>query len=211
MNVDIIGSSISEGQFPVVDYIKGDRKRGPIAAQHRVRPGFTRDDLARLFRDSGYTRGAEIGVADGRYSLTLFETIPGLELLCVDPWLRYSNNPRGGPQEQHDGNYEKAKARLTPYRATLVRNFSVPAVRSVPLGSLDFVYIDGNHCYEYVREDLEHWSARVRSGGIVAGHDYYEFKWAGVVEAVKLYTCSRGITEWWLCDEREPSFWWVNP
>lgn len=192
-------------------YIRGDRKRGPIAAQGRVRRGFTRADLARLFRDRGYKSGAEIGVADARYSTLLCETIPGLELLCVDPWLAYQGNPRGGPQSQQSANLELAKQRLASYSATLVRDFSLNAVKTVPLESLDFVFIDGHHGYEYVLNDLTEWGDRVRSGGIISGHDYYEFKWAGVVEAVNDYTAIWNIQEWEICDEREPSFFWVKP
>jgi predicted O-methyltransferase YrrM len=192
-------------------YIKGDRKHGPIQFADRVRPGFTRKDLARLFAARGYTKGAEIGVADGRYSLTLCEAIPNLELLCVDPWRAYAGNNRGGPQSQHDGNLERAKHRLAPYNVRLQRGLSMDVVGDVPLDSLDFVFIDGHHSYEYVRDDLREWSKRVRSGGTVSGHDFYEFKWAGVVEAVVEYTTAHGITDWSICDEREPSFFWVKP
>jgi len=191
-------------------YILGDRKRGPIEAQHRVRPGFTRTDLAREFRDRGFTKGAEIGVADGRYSLTLCQTIPNLELLCVDPWMVYRGNPRGGQSAQHAFNFVLAKQRLEPYRATLVKAFSMDAVQDVALESLDFCFIDAHHGFEYVLNDLTEWSKRVRSGGIVSGHDMYEFQHAGVIEAVNLYTAQHDITEWWICDEREPSFWWVK-
>jgi hypothetical protein len=37
---------------------------------------------------------------------------------------------------------------------------------------LDFVYIDGNHIFKNVAEDLWEWSRKVRKGGIVAGHEY---------------------------------------
>lgn len=192
-------------------HIRNDRKHGPSAAAHRVRAGFTRTDLAVMFLNNGFTKGAEIGVADGRYSLTLCQANPNLELLCVDPWMVYRGNPRGGPSAQHAFNLELAKRRLTPYRATLVKGFSMDVVQNVPLESLDFAYIDGNHCYEHVLNDLTEWSKRVRCGGIVAGHDFYEFQWAGVIEAVNEYTVAQGITDWWLCDEREPSFFWVKP
>jgi hypothetical protein len=81
----------------------------------------------------------------------------------------------------------------------------------VPLGSLDFAFIDGHHSYDFVFADLDEWSQRVRPGGHVSGHDFYEFKWAGVVEAVVDYTKIHGIREWAICDEREPSFFWVKP
>jgi hypothetical protein len=186
-------------------------KHAPPEYAHRVVPGMTRLRLAALFHSLRFTRGAEIGVADGRNSLMLCQAMPGLELLCVDPWRKYGANPRGGPQEQHDGNYELARARLKPFNATLVKAKSMDAVRDVPKASLDFVHIDGHHGYQFVLDDLTHWSQRVRSFGIVSGHDFYHFRNAGVVEAVDEYTRANGIEDWFLCDEREPTFWWVKP
>jgi hypothetical protein len=171
---------------------------------------FTRADLAREFATRGFKRGAEIGVADGRNSLTLCQAIPGLHLIGVDPWTVYKGNPRGGPQSQHDNNYELATERLKGYDVKFWVGFSHSAVHQVPLESLDFVYIDGNHGYEFVKQDIELWSQRVRKGGIVAGHDFYHFKWAGVVQAVEDYTRENGITDWHVTSEREPSFWWVK-
>jgi predicted O-methyltransferase YrrM len=48
--------------------------------------------------------------------------------------------------------------------------------------SLDFVFIDGSHEYEDVKEDIYHWYPKVKKGGIIAGHDYTTY--AGVKEAV---------------------------
>lgn len=171
---------------------------------------FKRGSLARIFAELGFTRGVEVGVADGRYSEALCKNIPGLELTCVDPWEKYHGNPRGGPQEQHDGNYEKAQARLAPYNATLVKAFSLDAVRDIPLESLDFCYIDGNHSFDWVMTDIVEWAKRVKRGGIVAGHDYYDFRWAGVVQVVNAYTQAHNIKNWYVTDEREPSFFWAK-
>jgi hypothetical protein len=172
--------------------------------------GFQRRDLAHIFRDFGLLRGAEVGVADGRHSLILCEEIPGLDLLCVDPWLKYRGNPRGGPQEQHDGNYGKAQARLAPYKASLWKAKSMDAVAKVPDGFLDFCYIDGNHSFDYVMPDIIEWGRRVRVDGIIAGHDYYPFKWAGVIEAVTAYTAAHGIGEYFVSDEKEPTWFFAK-
>lgn len=191
-------------------YIAGDRKRGPLQHVDRVVRGFTRADLARLFAEQGYTKGAEIGVADGRNSLTLCQANPRLHLLCVDPWRPYTGNRRGGPTDQHERNLALARERLAPYTVTLMRGMSTDIVDDVGIGSLDFCYVDGNHAFEFVLADLDAWHARVRSGGVVAGHDFYAFNGAGVVEAVEQFTAAHGITDWHLTDEREPSFWWVK-
>lgn len=41
-------------------------------------------------------------------------------------------------------------------------------------GSLDFVFIDAGHEYESVRMDIEKWSPKIKKGGIIAGHDFYD-------------------------------------
>ena len=38
--------------------------------------------------------------------------------------------------------------------------------------SVDFVYIDANHSYTYVRDDIQTWLPKVKKGGIIGGHDY---------------------------------------
>ena len=40
--------------------------------------------------------------------------------------------------------------------------------------SLDVVFIDGDHSYEALLLDLAGWYPKVKQGGIIAGHDYYE-------------------------------------
>ena len=53
-----------------------------------------------------------------------------------------------------------------------MRDYSMEAARRFADESLDFVYIDANHDYRHVREDITEWSKKVRKGGIISGHDY---------------------------------------
>ena len=171
----------------------------------------TRKELAELFAQRRYKVGAEIGVADGRNSLMFLETIPDLHLFCIDPWEPYKLNTRGGGKNQQHGNYELAQERLLPYGAQLLRGFSTDYVSSIHDGGLDFVYIDGNHDFDFVMTDLIQWAPKVREGGVVSGHDYYHFKKnpAGVVEAVDAYCGAHGIT-FSITEERETTFWWTK-
>lgn len=179
--------------------------------------GFTRGALARRFAALGFVRGAEIGVRQGAFSELLCQTIPGLELLCVDPWRYYQSNPKQPSQDRQDANYRVAQDRLRPFRATLVKATSLEAVDAIPTGTLDFVYIDGNHQYDYVRADLAAWSPRVRGGGVVSGDDYDA---PGVRQAVHEFVEAHGIHEWWLTDDPGRrnrkgdtfrSWFWVQP
>lgn len=159
----------------------------------------------------GYKKGAEIGVAEGKFSEVLCEAMPGLELLCVDPWERYPQNQRGGGSEKQHNNLQDAIDRLSKYNTKLVRQMSMEAVIDVPWDSLDFVYIDGNHNFDYVMQDIIEWSKCVRSGGVVSGHDYYHFNQSGVIEAVDAYIKAHGIRQWWITQEREPTWYWRKP
>lgn len=178
----------------------------PVTLAHLSRyalPGF--------FHGLGFTRGAEIGVWKGGFSAALCAANPELELLCVDSWRpyeTYQDTKRG-----FDEAYEDARDRLAPYRCTLDRRLSLEAVADVPDASLDFVYIDANHSKQAVLDDLAAWSAKVRRGGIVSGHDYRisEAKpFIEVVAAVDQFTRERGISPWFvLSADRTPSFLWV--
>lgn len=87
---------------------------------------------------------------------------------------------------------------------------SMDAARLIEDDSLDFCYIDGDHRFDAVMMDLIGWARKVRPGGIVAGHDYYRFREAGIVPAVDVYTQQHGITRWFLTDEKNATFFWVR-
>jgi hypothetical protein len=84
------------------------------------------------------------------------------------------------------------------------------AVRKIKNESLDFVYIDGFHDFDWVMPDLIFWAQKVRRHGIVAGHDYYPFFRAGVMFAVDAYTRAHNINDWYVTREKEPTWFWVK-
>jgi hypothetical protein len=151
-------------------------------------------DLLNHFAKLGFKVGAEIGVSQGYFAEKMFQAIPGLKLYCVDAWKSYPGVRRWMPNQQRaDTYFEIAKKRLAPYNAVIVHKMSMDAVRDFEDNSLDFVFIDANHGFDYAMEDIINWSRKVRVGGIVSGDDYYHFKKAGVVEAVDIYTKMHGI------------------
>lgn len=180
----------------------------------------TKYELIRHFAALGFTKGAEIGVSKGHLSEAMFKTIPDLKLYCVDIWQPYKGNRWSASQNRNDEYFKIAKERLSKYNAMLMKESSMDAVKKFEPESLDFVYIDSNHSFDYVMEDLINWSRVVKSGGIVSGDDYYKFRGAGVVEAVDAYTKAHGI-EFSLTDPltykirdrngfEQPSFYWIK-
>jgi hypothetical protein len=165
-----------------------------------------REDLVQLFAKFGYLTGAEIGVAEGRFSRFLCQTIPGLKLLCVDPWMAYDRCT----QELCDARYSRALVHLQKYNATIIRKTSLDAAREIPDESLDFVYIDGDHRFDYVMQDIIEWSKKVRKAGIVSGHDFYHFYKAGVIPAVEAYVRAHNISNWYITWEKEASWFFLK-
>ena len=68
----------------------------------------------------------------------------------------------------------------------MMRRDSESALSEFEDGSLDFVYIDGNHLYEFVKKDLELSLRKMKPGGYITGDDYSPGGWwkGGVKRAV---------------------------
>jgi len=178
----------------------------------------SRVELARYFNKLGFKKGAEIGVADGKYSEILCQSIPGLELFCIDIWAPYPGNGHRYKEEDYRYGFEMTQKRLGGFKAKLIRAMSMDAVKNFADESLDFVFIDANHAFDYVMEDIIHWSKKVRRGGVVSGHDYYHSRSGrmGVIEAVDAYTKAHKLSLNLTgkisdsADDKEPSFWWIK-
>lgn len=61
---------------------------------------------------------------------------------------------------------------------------SIAAAHLYDDASLDFVFIDADHSYYAVAQDIDAWRPKVRSGGLLAGHDFCNWPGFGVIEAV---------------------------
>jgi len=184
------------------------------ASPVRVHAG--RAELSRLLAEMGCTRGAEVGVWKGKWSARLCTDNPELEMLCVDLWSTYDAYVDSrNSSAVLDAAYDEARTRLANYRCRIIREASVTAAAQVPDGSLDFVYVDANHGEAFVRADLEAWVPKVRSGGIVSGHDYIyraEKPYIQVKAAVDTFVAEREIAPVFvLAADTVPSFAWVQP
>jgi len=50
-------------------------------------------------------------------------------------------------------------------------------IRDIPNESIDLMFVDGDHRYSRVSQDLEEWWPKVRKGGILCGHDCESNQW----------------------------------
>jgi len=181
----------------------------PAGKDHKVDiPDTNRSMFPRFLVNQGYKVGVEIGVEQAHFLLRLANV--GLKVTGVDPWHHYDGYRNKDYQERIDGYYEDAKEKVKDLNnVTLMRKTSMEAAEEFKNGSLDFVYIDGNHAFEYVAADIATWTKKVRKGGIIAGHDYASQRrgWAVHVKyVVDAYVKAFKIQRWFVLgrDERIP-------
>jgi len=187
-----------------------------IKAKFRIKRGdnlpytgwanWDRNMLAELFKDVGFTLGAEVGVRKGEYTRILCDANPELKMFCIDPYTAY-NRVSNDRQARY---FRNAERRLRGCNVEFIKKTSMDALEDIQDRTLDFVYIDGRHEFDFIMPDIIFWSRKVKRGGIVSGHDYYYFYQGGVVDAVNAYTRTHNIQEWYLTQERHPSWFWVN-
>lgn len=121
---------------------------------------------------------AEIGVWEGAFSRRILDICEPRELHLIDPWLympEFSNTGFGKKKNEHlmEERWRNVvaafqdDARVKVHRAT-----SEEALSKLPDGSLDWVYIDGNHNEPFIGNDLALCLKKVKPDGIIAGDDF---------------------------------------
>jgi predicted O-methyltransferase YrrM len=133
-----------------------------------------RETFSKLVKKHRWKKGAELGVDKGILFDRLLADHPNLHLIGVDicPLPHRLARCRSIEAQHKD-------------RAELLVMWTNEAAALVDDGSLDFVFIDADHSYSAVMQDIAHWRPKVRKGGWIGGHDY-NAKWPGVVSAVDL-------------------------
>ena len=117
--------------------------------------------------------GAEIGCWEGDSSASMLRSIPTLQLYMVDPWLVKDNQVYAKTQTRMNDGMMKAiqDTEFAKDRRFVFRYTSVDALKIIPDSFFDFVFVDADHRYEYVKEDMGWWN-KIKPGGLFLGHDY---------------------------------------
>ena len=143
-----------------------------------------------------YSRGAEIGVYKGEFSRLILERIKPVEFHLIDPWEYFSDptyekswygGSAGKDQANMDFIYRSVSETFRSLGNVVIhRSRSADCAHLFPEAYFDWVYVDGNHQYEFVKQDLELYFPKVKPGGFIAGDDYGTPGWwdDGVTRAV---------------------------
>lgn len=143
--------------------------------------------LADLITTHALTSFVEVGVWEGHTSIYITDHCSSLQKQwAIDPYdvslysaaTQFKQQTTGLNQSLADATYA-----ATAQKITIIRESSRDAVHHFADGSLDIVFIDANHEYASVKEDIKLWLPKIRKGGFLCGHDY-SLQFFGVVQAV---------------------------
>lgn len=141
---------------------------------------------------------AELGVYKGDFSEQILARHPK-KLHLIDPWKfepdpTYDESWYGGSvgesQTRMDDIYRSVVSRfrcgVESGRVEVHRDSSAASCSHFPNNYFDWIYIDGNHRYEFVKLDLDMYLPKVKCQGLIAGDDYGIPGWweDGVTKAV---------------------------
>lgn len=173
-----------------------------------------RTDIGKLLAARGLLgSAADVGVATGRTALESlrwgFKTV-----YLVDLWARITGEEMDQVEvdPHHEEVFAECMETLRGYddRIVVLRGWSHEMASQVADESLDFVYLDASHGYEFVKRDLECWYPKLRSGvgTIMSGHDYSNSE-LGVKQAVDEFAARLGAKVHVLPGggEKDASFW----
>jgi hypothetical protein len=120
--------------------------------------------------------GIEIGVLHAENAYSIMTNLPMKTLYLIDPYEMYEDDINKYQDRERD--FEIAQQRMKPFGDTVefIREPSEVAYKEFLPGPykpiVDFVYIDGNHTYDYVKRDIELYYPLIKSGGVIGGHDF---------------------------------------
>lgn len=162
-----------------------------VRLKHLIRSTKQHLVLDRLVKTHGWTRGAEIGVLRGKTLFYLLDNNPALIMYGVDQWQHLPLRPDENAETYVDFDMGLLArevvleaARYRGDRCRILCGDSVLMSDHVDAGSLDFVFIDGDHTAAGIARDIGAWAPKVRAGGTVLGHDCHWSTVRGVIDAL---------------------------
>jgi len=135
--------------------------------------------MSGFINENGFTKIAEIGVWVGRFMDGVLSVCDGVnEYWGIDMYRKIPDsnyhevNMLKMTNDEWDVLYSSVCKHMLKHRQLrLIREESSRAAGIFPDGYFDLVFIDGDHTYEAVLQDLKAWTPKVRKGGWVSGHD----------------------------------------
>lgn len=153
----------------------------------QVQGWMDRCDMEWLFQKASTMKNqkiVEIGCWKGKSTGAILSALQeGNVMYCVDVWDE--NITRDEEYKNSESAFDIFQNHTSkfPVKPNIVRKVSLEAVKDFENDSLDWVFIDGDHSVSSVLADIKEWSKKLKTGGILSGHDW---QFDTVKEAIRL-------------------------
>lgn len=178
-----------------------------------INPNISIHGLEQFFEGKKDLVVAELGVLAGKSTIAILIRYDVKKYYAVDMWEMYEgyHDPiwhieKHLHESQNDLVYKKFKERIKDYpQVVVIREMTSQAHKHIKDGELDICWIDANHEYKYVYEDIKLWISKVKKGGVLCGDDYRSVP--DVAKAVhdffrgtkhKINVSGPGGNSWWV-------------
>ncbi len=119
---------------------------------------------------------AEIGVFKADFSKPILDRTKPSKFYLIDSWASKRYN---------DGHFDLVNSlfveEIKNGQVELIRDLSFNGIQALADDHLDWVYLDTDHSLKTTQEELRLLLPKMKSKGIIAGHDYIQGNWNGVV------------------------------
>ena len=118
---------------------------------------------------------AEVWVNKWVHAKIIFETFKW-SIYLIDPWSKQDNWDSDINERNYNTVYKKCLKNTKNCKKIIIRKRSDEGAVLISDNSLDWVYIDAQHSYNWCLEDINLWFPKVRKWWLVSWHDYYNAK-----------------------------------
>lgn len=123
--------------------------------------------------------GLELGVYKADSFMTILENCSNIKTLYgVDSYKPYYDVFENRQISIYESEMIKAesllKQKYSPHtdKIKFFECSSIEAAKNIEDETLDFIFIDAEHSYDAVLQDLKLWYPKLKHGGLLSGHDY---------------------------------------
>jgi len=134
--------------------------------------------------------GAWKGSSTAFLAVEIINSGKNIKLDVIDTWKGSNDGAFSAYVDDLKNNngdiFNLFKKNLEPVKH-IINPIQMPSEEAYKLykdNSLDFVFLDGNHNYDSVKNDIIFWSTKIKKGGFIGGHDYHHKDLPGVTKAV---------------------------
>ncbi len=147
---------------------------------------------------------AELGVMDGLFSKEILNITKPKKLILIDLWVVNQTFTDPISQSEYDLKYNSVKEKFKSRPEVEIMKGRTDLIKTFPDNYFDWVYIDANHTYEFVKNDLENCYPKIKPDGYIIGDDYSHENYVdmiyGVIEAVDEFVKTHEIKKFEVFD-----------